>query len=303
MNHCLASLLFVVLSSVALASAGPISSRSELESRLGANLRIEQFEDYAIAPETGELLFSSTLDSNSVVNGQGPNLVLPGARYRDPTNFTLQWNGDQFHGMETKSLLAVAITGGIQIEYTELVQAMGVDLRSYEGQRYDGAAEFYDTNGRLLGSLPFALTSGGAESIFIGWDNPDGLGRVIIHSPDHPQSPAIDNHGYGAYEGTPLTLDVSGQCPGRVIVEWNHARPHATLGLVFAFDPGSIFIPSGPCMGTPLGLGTRGLQLVHTFNSGDGSGSVGGNTGSQCQHYLQLVEVPSCATSNVAQIP
>lgn len=99
------------------------------------------------------------------------------------------------------------------------------------------------------------------------------------------------------------TLSLSGQCPGLVRVEWSGAEPDRRQAILFALRTGNYTLPTGPCEGTELGLGTSGLRLIAVVSTGSGSGAVSGTTGSQCQHYAQLITISSCATSNVAQVP
>lgn len=99
------------------------------------------------------------------------------------------------------------------------------------------------------------------------------------------------------------TVSLSGQCPGRVRLEWSGAEPDRRQGILFAFETGNYTIPTGLCNGTELGLGTNNLRLYHVLGTGNGSGAINGNTGYQCRGYVQLITVPSCATSNVAQVP
>ena len=121
--------------------------------------------------------------------------------------------------------------------------------------------------------------------------------------------PNLASNNWGAefaFGGSPtFTLTTSGTCPGQVTVTWSNATPNTSLALVFAKNTGSFAIPSGPCQGTVLGLGTQGIRLVNTFPSGaNGSGSRSGNAGtSSCRGYLQMVEVPGCSLTNVAQLP
>lgn len=99
------------------------------------------------------------------------------------------------------------------------------------------------------------------------------------------------------------TVALSGTCPGRVRLEWSGAEPDRRQGILFAFETGNYTIPTGLCHGTELGLGTNNLRLYHVLGTGSGSGAINGNTGYQCGGYVQLITVPSCATSNVAQVP
>lgn len=100
------------------------------------------------------------------------------------------------------------------------------------------------------------------------------------------------------------TLTLTGTCPGLVRLSWSGAEPSRQQGIVFARNLGSFVIPSGPCKGTPLGLGSQGIQLYSIISTGSGSGSVSAQAGQgACRGYVQLITVPSCATSNVAQVP
>ncbi len=84
----------------------------------------------------------------------------------------------------------------------------------------------------------------------------------------------------------------------RSLASWGEGR------VVFALATGNAVVPSGPCAGTVLGLGTNQLQLVTTVNSGGGSGSVSGQVANPvvCDGYLQLIEAGACGTSNVVRV-
>lgn len=98
-------------------------------------------------------------------------------------------------------------------------------------------------------------------------------------------------------------LSITGDCPGRVTVQWRGATPNTQQGLVFGANTGNTTIPNGVCQGTVLGLQGQ-VRLVNTFGTGNGAGSMSGSVGtSSCGHYLQLVEAPSCNVSNVVEIP
>jgi hypothetical protein len=91
-----------------------------------------------------------------------------------------------------------------------------------------------------------------------------------------------------------------------VEVLWVNATHNKPLAVVFASNTGNYNIPTGPCGGTTLGLGTQNLRLVRTINTGPGFGNVNGTAGpSACNGYLQLVVLDGnpCATSNVAHLP
>ncbi|MCL4196965.1 MAG: S8 family serine peptidase [Phycisphaerales bacterium] len=101
-----------------------------------------------------------------------------------------------------------------------------------------------------------------------------------------------------------MRITMSGACPGEVTASWQDAPTNVVMGVVFALATGNAVVPSGPCAGTVLGLGTNQLQLVTTVNSGGGSGSVSGQVGNPvvCDGYLQLIEAGACGTSNVVRV-
>jgi len=104
----------------------------------------------------------------------------------------------------------------------------------------------------------------------------------------------------------PLTLDVDATCPGGgpIRVEWSNATPNGTIALLFARNTGNFPIPPGnPCAGTPLGLGTNQLQVGFQGGSGaNGSRVLNATTGpGACGGYFQLLDLPTCRTSNVVR--
>ncbi len=183
---------------VSAAEAGVITDRGTLNGLLGANQTLEDFESFDIAFGTTTNLDTFLLHSGTIANGQGPSLVESGASYLDPSPTQLQWNGNLYFGIESKTILSNGTTGSIELLYDSLVTAMGVDLRAFVSLGYDGTFDVYDTAGTLLGSVSFILANGGPENVFLGWEHAGGIGRVVVHSSRFPWSPIIDNHGYGS---------------------------------------------------------------------------------------------------------
>lgn len=104
----------------------------------------------------------------------------------------------------------------------------------------------------------------------------------------------------------PLTLDVDATCPGGgpIRVSWSNATPGGQVALLFARNTGNFPIPPGnPCAGTPLGLGTNQLQVGFQGGAGaNGSRTINANTGpGVCGGYFQLLDLPTCRTSNVVR--
>lgn len=105
----------------------------------------------------------------------------------------------------------------------------------------------------------------------------------------------------------PLLLAVAAACPsgGPIRIEWSGATPGGQAALIFARNTGSFTIPINyPCPGTQLGLGSDQIQLAWQGGAGaDGSRVLNTNAGSgACGGHLQLLDISTCATSNVARL-
>ncbi len=138
-----------------------------------------------------------------------------------------------------------------------------------------------------------------------GWSQGDFNGDGIVNAADLAICQA--NQGQeGDCFSTALTLTYNGPvCPGPVSVTAANATPSGNVALIFAANQGSFVIPSGnPCAGTTLGLGSSSIQLIQTKRAAS-NGSVtfsGPANASACNRFLQVVDLSSCETSNVARI-
>lgn len=123
------------------------------------------------------------------------------------------------------------------------------------------------------------------------------------------------NNGLGLDSGSAYVFDlgcgpqlsVAATCPsgGPIEISWSGARPNGQIALIFAANTGSFRVPNGnPCAGTPLGLGTTQIQLAFQGGAGaNGSRTLNSSAGpNACGGYLQLLDISSCGTSNVARI-
>ncbi len=142
-----------------------------------------------------------------------------------------------------------------------------------------------------------------------GWqahgNNYYGLWRTttwIPHNFRGNATPARQIRGMPA-TGRPR-LQVAGACPGTMRLTFTGGTPRSRIGILIAGETGSFTIPGGPCRGTVLGLGSRGLQVVATpLTDGDGRFELARNVGTAvCGRYLQAVDGPTCVTTNVVRI-
>ncbi|MAE70871.1 MAG: hypothetical protein CME06_10430 [Gemmatimonadetes bacterium] len=103
----------------------------------------------------------------------------------------------------------------------------------------------------------------------------------------------------------PLTLAVSGSCPGTVTGTVGGATPGGQVGFLFARITGSANVPCGmQCGGRQLGLGPR-VRLV-AIGTADANGDViatGIAPVLACGGYLQAIDLSSCRQGEVKQIP
>jgi len=189
--------LAAVCASTGTALADQIPDRNTLNDILGGNQVFEDFEKFDVAFGGAVTLDVFSLDQFTIANGQGPGLVQPGATYLDPLQTQLQWNGDAYFGLESKTLLSNGFDGRLWILYDSPVVAMGIDLRGFSGYPWNGQVDVYSASNALLGSIPVSIFSGGSESFFAGWEDAGGISRVEIGSSTYPWSPIVDNHGYG----------------------------------------------------------------------------------------------------------
>jgi len=177
-----------------------LNSRSDLNSYLsGGSSFTDDFEGYNIGQGTAINTGLSTLDSTTVFNGNGPNLVGPGASYA--ASGGIQWNGDQYFSLVTKTIMSDGVE--LDINYSSAVQAMGIDLADFGGFNENYTLTVYNGStvvGQIMGTL------NGATSIFNGWANAGGITEVTLVDTgggNSSWSPIIDNSEYGNAQAVP----------------------------------------------------------------------------------------------------
>jgi len=129
---------------------------------------------------------------------------------------------------------------------------------------------------------------------------PDGCDIFEGRSPDRNANGIPDE-----CEGPRLTVDAS--CPGggSIRVEWSDASPGGQVALIFARNRGSFAVPPQyPCAGTRLGLGASGIRAAWQGGSGANGRRVltGAIPPSACGGFMQLLDISTCRTSNVAGV-
>lgn len=170
-------------------------------------------------------------------------------------------------------------------------------------QREHGSAYLFDvTSGSQIAKL---LPAGGiGNDEFGGSVGIDGHVAIIGARFDDER---FDNSGSAYLWRCGPSLTVRGTCPsgGPIEISWSGATANGQIALIFAANTGSFRVPNGnPCAGTPLDLGSSQIQLAFQGGAGsNGSRTLNSTAGpNACGGYLQLLDISSCGTSNVARI-
>lgn len=100
-----------------------------------------------------------------------------------------------------------------------------------------------------------------------------------------------------------LVLTVGGSCPGSMSVTISGATANGQLPVALAPVTGSFLLPGGVCAGTELNLSGPQLLAIPLADANGELGRVFSPPASACGQFLQIVDLATCRTSNVAQLP
>jgi hypothetical protein len=167
------------------------------------------------------------------------------------------------------------------------------------------------------GDLQWMTYLGGSGSDFGRGIAVDSAGNNVLVTGDTWSTDFFgrNNSHYGGQDAFILKLrldsgprlSVNATCPsgGPIRISWEGATPNRQVALIFALNEGSVAIPQpNPCAGTRLGLGSNQIQLVWQGSSGaNGSRTINAQAPrAACGGYMQLLDIATCATSNVARV-
>jgi len=282
----------ILLPLASLLSLGMLTAQSSVA---------EGFEAYSLAAGTTTDTFVSDLDENSIVNGQGPGLVLDGCTYSTLTH--VQWTGAGYFNLPTQCIYSHSGGGSgigktLILTYDQPVNHLRFDLYALLGHPDDATVTVFDPGGApIFVSAPIPVA--GPVAVPFAYAAP-AIGSVTIASTVNNWSLVLDDHVFG----TGPQLSVTGACPGAATVAVGGATPGGSVVLALSSSLGSFAIPGGrPCAGTVLGLG--GVpQRVATLTA-DGAGVASANVNlpaGACGRHLQAVDVASCQTTAVVQL-
>lgn len=232
------------------------------------------------------------------------------------------WNGNDlqpFGGPVRGTVNAVAIYKNDLIVAGSFTAVGGIEasnIARWDGSRWyalgrgadDRVEAMHVFDDDLYVGGAFTRTGGELTSAIARWDgsnwHPVGTGFSAENGNWN-----LSVKGLTEYRGecdTAIGLDVEAGCPGggRIDIAWSGASPSGRAAIVFASNTGHYVVTQGPCSGTTLGLGSSRIRLAEIGDSdanGDGHISATARAGA-CGGYLQLLDLTTCTTSNVARI-
>lgn len=199
------------------------------------------------------------------------------------------------------------IVGALQASPNGLAQAG----QSYVvfGSDHGFPAQF--TLSALDGTNGFAL-NGGTEGDASGFSvsdagdvNGDGVEDVMVGAPQaSPDGLFFAGQTYVVYGRRPEpALTVSGVCPGEVALTYTKATPNGAILWFHAASQGSFVIPLVQCTGTVIDLAS---PLPFAPSLADETGTAVRTVTTPppaCGRFVQAIDVATCNTSNVVQLP
>ncbi|KAA3607303.1 MAG: hypothetical protein DWQ01_16550 [Planctomycetota bacterium] len=268
--------------------AQEIGDRGTLEGLLGGGGTLDDFEAYVVGVGGAENINSFVLDDTTVTGtGQGPGLVQDGSTYSCTGGNGLQWNGDTYFGLGSKTFLANTSDGRLTIQYDNPIGAFGFDLHAFDGFPDTATITILDSSGATIYTSG-AISLGGSAGVFFGYQG-TAISTVYVDG-TYGWSPIIDDHLYG---DTGFSLSASGTCGGNMTFSVSNETSGGTIAYVYGV-PGS-YTHGGPvCGGVTLAISNPTLAQLTTATS-----VTAFVPPSACGVIrVQAVDVSTCTASN-----
>ena len=260
----------------------------------------EDFEAYSVAFGGAENIGVLALDDTTITGtGQGPLLVQDGVTY-SCAGGSLQWNGDTYFGLATKTFLANSTDGVLNMGYDSAQSNITFNMHSFNGYPDTATVYIYDTSGALVfTSAPISVP--GASPVNFNYSS-SNIGSVLIDSATYSWSVCIDRHVYGGG----LSLVTNGVAGGNMTFDVSGATATGPVALVYAFGLGS-HSGTNPITGNTLvtGLSSTGFTVGYA-GAADGAGNMSYNTnvpgGAAGLVHVQAIDLLSDGLSNVVSL-
>ncbi|NQU47759.1 MAG: hypothetical protein HQ519_03855 [Planctomycetes bacterium] len=232
----------------------------------------EDFETYIVGASAASTLGVLALDDTTIsASGQGPNLVQDGVSYFC-TGGSMQWNGPNYYGLITKTLMANTIDGDLWLGYDSPQSSVSFSLSVFSGYPDVATIFVYNTSGALLHSSgPISIPGPTPVPFSFSGSN---IGLVSIDGTSYSWSPCIDQH---AFSGG-LSLTSAGTPGGSMTFDVSGATNNGPVALIYAFGLGN-HSATNPITGNTLvtGLSSTGFTLGFA-GPADGSGNMSHTT-------------------------
>jgi len=167
-------------------TGGLLADRPTLNALLGGSGFTETFGGYFLAPGTALNTGASSLDSTSIINSQGPNLVSPGLTF---TGTSLQFDAAGWYNAVSSELLFNGNT--MNITFASPTIAFGLDVRDFAGYSSTMTVTIYAPNDTTVLNT-YSGISLSNPAVFFGYQDPGGIGMVTL-SGSGSWSPIITN--------------------------------------------------------------------------------------------------------------
>lgn len=240
-------------------------------STLCAQGRVEDFESFSVADGSAVTFTSAqtTLNSSTVLNGQGPGLVESGCTYVASgicANNGLAWNGANYFGLPSRCIYANCENGVIEWTYSRAQCRVVFELLAFAGFSDTVTVTSYDSTDSVIEVQASILVGGGASIATVELYGPD-IKRVVVDG-DLPWSPMIDNHEYGSIPGT--------GCSGAVIdcdSAPSSTQPFSLTSTTISGCTGPVAVLFGACavapipVEPPIACSSCGFAVVPTWGS------------------------------------
>jgi hypothetical protein len=199
-----ALLLAGLVTTVRGQTGGLVADRPTLNGILGGSAYTETFAGYTQSAGTATNIGATSLDSTTILNSQGPNLVAPGVTY---TGSDLQWNAPGYYDAVSNEIMFNG--GSITLTFAAPTNAFGVDVRDFHGFSANMTVTVFAPNDTTVLNTYSGITIAD-PAIFFGYQNSGGIGAVTLSS-DGGWSPIITNLTFAPVPEPPaLALMASG---------------------------------------------------------------------------------------------
>jgi hypothetical protein len=165
-----------------------VADRPTLNGILAGSAFTETFQGFTLFPGIGQVFTGvNTVDSTSIMNSEGPGLVAPGLTF---SGTSVQWDAAGYYNAPSTELLFNSST--ITIDFSSPTIAFGLDVRDFSGFSATMVVTVYGADGTtVLGT--YSGISIGDPSIFFGFQDAAGIGKVTLTNNANSWSPIIDN--------------------------------------------------------------------------------------------------------------